>query len=107
LRKAGEAVLAGQPILTIAQGKPKEIIGYASERQLGQIRPGVMVELVKNTNPAQIAKSEVTYVGPVIEQLPARLWQNPNVPQWGLPFLVKVPEGMVLTAGEVIGIRRL
>jgi multidrug resistance efflux pump len=107
LRKAGESVLAGQPILTIAQGKPKEIIAYASERQLGQIRPGAMVELIKKTAPAQIAKSEVTYIGPVVEQLPARLWPNPNMPQWGLPFLVKVPEGMELKAGEVVGIRRL
>jgi multidrug resistance efflux pump len=107
LRKAGESVLAGQPILTIAQGKPKEIIAYAGERQLGQIRPGAIVELIKKTAPAQIAKSEVTYIGPVIEQLPVRLWPNPNIPQWGLPFLVKVPEGMELKAGEVVGIRRL
>jgi multidrug resistance efflux pump len=107
LRKAGEAIMAGQPIMTIAQGKPKEIIGYASERQLGQIRPGARVELIKKTAPAQIAKSEVTYIGPVVEQMPARLWPNPNTPQWGLPFLVKVPDGMELTAGEVVGIRRL
>jgi multidrug resistance efflux pump len=107
LRKAGEAIMKGQPIMTIAQGKPKEIVGYASERQLGQIRPGARVELIKKTTPAQIAKSEVTYIGPVMEQLPARLWPNPNMPQWGLPFLVKVPDGMELTAGEVVGIRRL
>jgi multidrug resistance efflux pump len=36
LRKAGEVILAGQPILTIAQGKPKEIIAYAGERQLDE-----------------------------------------------------------------------
>ncbi|MCJ7729110.1 MAG: hypothetical protein MUO27_04430 [Sedimentisphaerales bacterium] len=107
LHKPGEVVLAGQPILVIAQGKPKEIIGYARESQIGQITAGAKVELVKKTAPAQIAQSEVTYVGPVVEQLPARLWPNPNIPQWGLPFLVRVPEGMKLTAGEVVGIRQL
>jgi len=105
LRKAGEAILAGEPILTIAQGKPKEIIAYASERQLGQIKAGAKVELIKRSAAAQIAKSEVTYVGPVVEQLPNRLWPNPNVPQWGLPFVVGVPEGMNLIAGELVGIR--
>ncbi len=107
LHKPGEVVLAGQPILVIAQGKPKEIIGYAREGQIGQITAGAKVELVKRTALAQIAQSEVTYVGPVVEQLPARLWPNPNIPQWGLPFLVRVPDGMKLTAGEVVGIRQL
>jgi multidrug resistance efflux pump len=107
LHKPGEVVLAGQPILVIAQSKPKEIISYARESQIGQIMAGAKVELVKKTAPAQIAQSEVTYVGPVVEQLPARLWPNPNIPQWGLPFLIRVPEGMKLTAGEVVGIRQL
>jgi multidrug resistance efflux pump len=105
--RPGEVVIAGQPILVIAQGKPKEIIGYAKEGQIGQIKQGAKVELVKKSSPPQIGRSEVTFVGPVVEQLPARLWPNPNLPQWGLPFVVKVPEGMELTAGEMVGIRRL
>ena len=107
LHKPGEVVMAGQPILVIAQNKPKEIVAYAKEGQLGQISAGTKVALVKNTSPAQIARSEVASVGPVMEQLPARLWLNPNVPQWGLPFLIKIPDGMELTPGEIVGIRRL
>jgi multidrug resistance efflux pump len=105
--KPGEVVMAGQPILVIAQDKPKEIIAYAKELQLGQITAGTKVALVKNTSPQQIARSEVASVGPVLEQIPARLWLNPNVPQWGQPFTIKIPEGMELTPGELVGIRRL
>ncbi|MBN2020093.1 MAG: HlyD family efflux transporter periplasmic adaptor subunit [Sedimentisphaerales bacterium] len=107
LRKTGEAVLAGQPILVIAQDKPKEIIGYAREWQLDQVKAGAKVELVKRADPPQIARAEITSIGPVVEQLPARLWQNPNVPQWGLPFLISVPGDMKLTSGELVGIRGL
>jgi multidrug resistance efflux pump len=107
LHRPGEVVMAGQPILVIAQDKPKEIIAYAKEGQLGQIAAGAKVVLVKNTIPAQIAQSEVASIGPVVEQMPARLWLNPNVPQWGQPFLIKVPDGMELTPGEIVGIRRL
>ncbi len=47
------------------------------------------------------------YIGPTVEQLPARLWQNPNVPQWGRPFLIEAPDDMELTVGEAVGIRIL
>jgi hypothetical protein len=59
------------------------------------------------SEPAQIIPSKVIYIGPTVEQLPARLWQNANVPQWGRPFLVEVPNKMKLTVGEAVGIRRL
>ncbi len=65
------------------------------------------VELVRNSDPPQIARSHVIHLGPAIEQLPNRLWRNPNVPQWGRPFLVEIPEGMDLIPGELVGIRKL
>jgi len=102
-----ETVLAGEMILTITQAKPTEIVGYASEEQINLIREGMTIELVKNIEPAQIARSRVISVGPTVEQMPARLWRNPNVPQWGRPFLIQVPAQMKLVIGEVIGIRRL
>ncbi len=106
--RAGETVLAGAPILTIAEAAPTEIIAYANETQAGQIRENMEVELVKNTPPAQIAKAaRVTHVGPTIELVPLRLLRNPNIPQWGRPFLVKIPQGLELTPGELVGIRGL
>ncbi len=105
----GEAVLAGESILTIAEVKPTEIIAYAVEDRVNQIQKGMVVELVKKSEPKkiEIARSQIIYIGPVVEQLPARLWRNPNVPEWGRPFLVKAPPQMKLIIGEVVGIRRL
>jgi multidrug resistance efflux pump len=105
----GEAVLAGEPILTIAEVKPTEIIAYTVENQVNQIQKGMVVELVKKSEPKkiEIARSQIIYIGPVVEQLPVRLWRNPNIPEWGRPFLVKAPPQMKLIIGEVVGIRRL
>jgi len=105
----GEAVLAGEPILTIAEVKPTEIIAYAVEDQVNQIQKGMVVELVKQSEPKkiEIARSQIIYIGPIVEQLPPRLWRNPNIPEWGRPFLVKAPPQMKLIIGEVVGIRRL
>lgn len=107
LRKTGEVVLAGEPIMVIAQSKPTEIMAYAMGGQMDGIKVGQKVELAKKTGQPQIARSRVTYVGPIVEQVPSRLWLNPNAPQWGLPFIVEIPEGMQLTSGEVVGIRGL
>jgi len=107
LHRQMEVVLAGEPILMIADGEITDIIAYAGSGLMGKVQEGMAVELIKTSEPAkiQIESSEVTYVGPVVEQMPSQLWLNPNVPQWGRPFLIKAPAVMQLIAGETVGIR--
>ena len=107
LARPGEAVLAGDPILTIAEVEPSEIVAYAGEDQISQIKEGMPVELVKNTEPARIMSSQVLYVGPMVEQMPPRLWRNPNIPQWGCPILISIPPSLELRPGELVAIRGL
>ncbi|KPK37204.1 MAG: hypothetical protein AMJ65_15140, partial [Phycisphaerae bacterium SG8_4] len=96
LHRQMEVVLAGEPILMIADGEITDIIAYAGSGLMGKVQEGMAVELIKTSEPAkiQIESSEVTYVGPVVEQMPSQLWLNPNVPQWGRPFLIKAPAVM-------------
>ena len=107
LHRQTEVVLAGEPILTIADGDITDIIAYAGSGLMGKVQEGMVVELIKNSEPTkvEIESSEVTYVGPVVEQMPSQLWLNPSVPQWGRPFLIKAPAVMKLIAGERVGIR--
>jgi len=107
LRRPGEVVVAGDPILTIAEPRPSEVIAYATEEQVARIREGSKVELIKNNQSRQIVRSEVTYIGPTVEEMPVRLWQNPNFCQWGRPFLIKIPPELELTPGELVGVRTL
>ncbi len=107
LHRRTEVVLAGEPILTVAEGEITEIIAYAGETLMDTIKEGMIVELVRSGEPpkVQVESSRVTYVGPVVEQIPPQLWLNPNVPQWGRPFLIEAPTEMKLIAGERVGIR--
>ncbi|OHB61880.1 MAG: hypothetical protein A2167_00125 [Planctomycetes bacterium RBG_13_46_10] len=110
LRRPGEVVLAGDPILTIAESGPTQIIAYARENQLDQIREGMTVELVEllqNRSRAKVVHSQILRIGPTMEQMPQQLWRNPNFPEWGQPFMIKVPPQMNLIVGERIGIRTL
>jgi len=109
LHRQTEVVLAGEPILAVTDANVTDIVAYATEGLMSEISMGMPVELIKNNSPTniQIERSEITYVGPTMEQMPQRLWQNPNVPQWGRPFLVRAPTEMKLVIGEAVGIRRL
>ncbi len=107
LRRPGEVVTVGDPIFAVVEREPREIIAYVNERQLGSVREGTAVALIKNTEPAQIASSRVAYVSPVVEQMPERLWINPTIPQWGRSVLIEIPTGMRLISGELVGIRGL
>ena len=108
LLRAGEAVLAGEPILTISATSPSEIIAYVGgDRLIGRVREGMTVQLVKESVPAQIASSRVTYLGPIMEVMPQRLWIAPDIPQWGRPMLIEIPPGFKLLPGEIIGIKVL
>lgn len=106
LHTAGEAVRAGEPILTIAGKEPTSIVAYTTEEQAGRIRENMVVQLVdRNSQPNLVVDSQVVYVGPTVEQMPPRLWRNPNLPQWGRPILIKVPPNLGLIPGAVVGIR--
>jgi multidrug resistance efflux pump len=107
LRGQDEVILAGDSILSIAEGMPREIIAYVAQHQLGRLRKGMPVQLVKSTEPAQIANSQVAYLGPTLERMPECLWQVPNIPQWGHPLLIPIPQGFKLIPGEMVGIRGL
>ncbi|UCD49255.1 MAG: HlyD family efflux transporter periplasmic adaptor subunit [Phycisphaerales bacterium] len=106
-RAPGEAVTAGEPILTITVTRPTEVIGYATQDQLGRVRENMVVEVARINAPAQAATSRVTYVGPAVVQMPEQLWQNPAMPQYGRPFKVKLPPELAVIPGEVVGIRGL
>ena len=108
LRRQGEVVLAGEPILAIAEARPSEIIAYATEEQIDQVQEGMVVTLINKTaNKVTIVESQVVRVGPTMERKPERLWQNPNIPEWGLPILIEIPPDLKLVSGELVGIRRL
>jgi multidrug resistance efflux pump len=100
-------ILPGSPVLSITEEKPSSILAYVGENMAGHFMGRHPVEVVKGSEPKQIGRSEITYIGPRVEQLPQRLWRNPNIPQWGRAIQIEIPIGMSLLPGELVGIRVL
>jgi multidrug resistance efflux pump len=107
LRREGEVVRVGDPILAVAEAEPNEIIAYVSEQQFEHLREQMPVALVKTRMPAKLANSVVLRIGPTIELMPQRLWANPTIPQWGRPVLIRIPPELGLVQGEMVRIRGL
>lgn len=107
LRGAGEAVMSGEPILTLAASRPSEVIAYATAAQASRVEPGMAVELqlVRQGAPRRVAESSVQSVGPTIVELPLRLWKSPAVPEWGWPIKIAVSSKLEMLSGERIGVR--
>ena len=100
-------ILPDFPVLSITEERPSSIIAYVSENLAGHFTPQKQVAIIKGTEPKQIGRSEITYIGPRVEQLPVRLWQNPTIPQWGRLMQIEIPQEMTLIPGEMVGIRSL
>jgi len=106
-RGPGETVMPGEPILTVAETEPREIVAYATEGQFGRLKERMIVKLIKHSEPKKIADSQVVYLGPTMQLMPERLWRDHRIPQWGRPVLIKIPPGMKLVPGEMVGIKGL
>jgi len=107
VHRAGEVILPGDAVLTISENKPREIAAWVSESQANVIQKDMRVRLVKNSEPPQIANSQVVYLGPNVELVPQRLWDSPDTPKWGRRMLIGIHADMKLLPGEVVGIRQL
>ena len=107
LRRSGEVITAGEPIFAVVEGVPSEIVAYISENQHIDVAKGMQVEIIKQKIPLQIAKSQITYISPVVEQIPERLWTDPRMPQWGRPVLIKIHPDLEVASGEILKIRVL
>jgi multidrug resistance efflux pump len=107
-RSVGEAIVEREPILTIVEYEPAYIVAYIGEDQLGQIKENMQLEVYKRSYPQKTAYAYVKQLGPVMEAIPNRLWANTNVPLWGRPVMISIPDGMKdLLPGELVSIRGL
>jgi len=105
-RLSGEAVQAGEPILTISGMRAEKIVAYV--RQPMQQRPqvGMTVEVRSRSEGRMAGRGEVLSVGgqlePILPEL--RVHRASTVPEveYGLPVLLTVPQELGLIPGEIV-----
>jgi multidrug resistance efflux pump len=106
-RRAGEAVVPGEPLLEIVAPKPTRLVGWLRQPLALEPRPGMTVELRSRRPDRRSAAAEVLAVGRVLEPVPATqlaLIDRADTPELGLRVYFSLPEGLTLRAGEFVDV---
>ncbi len=103
--RPGETVLAGDPIMAIADTGYQRVLAYVDERSAGEVRSGNEVRLQSEHRPDRIIVGRVESAGAAIQELPIALRKTPVFPEWGFPVLITdIPQGVFLP-GERLKVR--
>lgn len=102
--RPGQAVRAGDPILTISGTQGRFIVSYLRQGRHPEPKIGMEV-LVRSQIPgAKPHKAFVDRVGPQYELLPPHHLLDPNRPEWGLPLRITFPDALKALPGELLDI---
>jgi multidrug resistance efflux pump len=102
-RRAGEKVVRGEAILSIASPTSDRIIGYVREPLPPVPTTNDTVTVRARNSKRQIAQAPILRVGAQLERITnAVLLADPTRVQNGLPILVSLPRNMALLPGEVV-----
>jgi len=108
-KRQGENIAVSEVALTVGALSPRHILAYAQHPLNSVLKAGDPVEIFRRNPGVPAEKSRITSLGTLLEPMDPSL--IPFVPrsqqtaEYGLPFLVEIPPGMVLTPAEVVNIR--
>ena len=100
----GQAVQAGDPIITIAQDSGRYIVSYVRSDQRVRVEPNMEVRVREKRSGARPLRAMIVDVGPQVEPVPEQHLRDPAQPEWGLPITIELPLDLDVRPGELIDI---
>ena len=97
----GENILAGTPIITVTEREAETIVAYLPEN--APLQPAIGDEAeIRSAQPGGgvLARARVLSVSPAVQALPARLYGDPNRPEFGRAVLLSLGAANGLVPGE-------
>ncbi len=101
-RLPGQAVRAGDVVLSVAAGRSQTVVAYLREGQRLDVQPGMPVTVRPRLGRHPGVPAEVARVGSHIEPIPVHQLRTPEALEWGLPVTILLPPGNTLTPGELV-----
>lgn len=104
--RPGDVVTPGQPVLTLVEAQPRQVVAWLDERRGASLQPGAKVVVRRRAGHREQIAATVAGVGGDVATLPQRLWTNPHVPAWGRAVYIELPAGAAIAPGEILDILR-
>jgi multidrug resistance efflux pump len=104
LRRPGENVRAGDPIVTVANPRGQGIVSYLRQDSRLHPRVGMTAEVRLRSPASRAVATRVEHVGPQYESIPLHLCRDPKTPEWGLPVFITIPDGLPIRPGELVDV---
>ena len=101
----GQALLAGALVARVEAADARTVTVFLPEPVAAGSEAPEVVLLSRRGSPAKVAAADVVGYGRGVEELPVRLWRQPQVPEYGRTLIVRPPESLSLVPGEVRGVR--
>lgn len=103
IKRAGEKVVRGEPILTISAPTSDRVIGYIRQPVNTVPTTNDLVKVRTRSQRRLIADCKIVHVGPSMEPInPALLSMDVQHAEMGLPILVALPSQVRLIPGEFV-----
>lgn len=109
LRREGEVVVAGEPVLRVTATKPARLTGYVRQPLAFDPKPGMTAEIRTRSTPAKVALTTVTQVGVALETISptvlAAMHLPPTpTPETALRVEFALPASLGLKPGEHVDV---
>lgn len=104
LRRTGENVVAGEPLVIITATKPETIVGYMRQPMPFEPEVGQSVEVRTVNRSRAKAAAVVTRIGSAFEPIVNPALHPLPTPEAGLPVEVSIPDGLRLRPGEIVSL---
>ena len=100
----GQAVKAGEWIMTISANQNQYVVCYLRQEQRIQPKVGMPVEVHVRSIPVNVIPARVDRVGGQVEAVPPHQLRDPKTVEWGLPVRIVLPTGAILRPGELVDV---
>ncbi len=107
IARSGQAVGAGDELVSINGTTSDSIVIYVPERRLLSVYKGMSVEVYPRSDPSTVIVTHVSGIGPGVELVPEHQLRLKDVPEWGRSVRIAIPSDVSLCPGELVDVRTI
>lgn len=105
--RPGDVVKPGDPVATLVEAMPRQVLAYVDERRGAPLPRGTRVVATQRGTERRQWEGVVSAVSAGVTELPKRLWVNPAYPAWGRAMYITLPPEASLAPGEMLDVSPL